>query len=240
MSDKNITNFFDSPIEFEEKPFLRGIGGDYLDNKYFNKWQEYLVTEYVPPKKHRICLFIPCAWGKPYSQSYIHYFINKTLSQTKYYDKIHQIIVSNAGVVPREWENFYPFAAYDWDPTLEWEEIKIDYAKILFLRLKKFIEKHEENYTHFACYLRPDSDNMKAVNKIISDMKIKIPNFCKSSLTRKESEEISINGIYEDCDHILLKTLNLGNLKTGVIDLVTESINKKEFTHHRQTLLTKR
>lgn len=209
---KEITDYYNNPIHFKKKPFLRGIGRKYLKNKYFNKWQEYLVNEYQPPKKYKICLFLPCAWGKPYSQSYIHYEIIKTLHSTGHYEDIHQIIVSNAGVIPREWENYYPFAAYDWDPNLEWKDIKKEYIKVLTERLVNFIDKHKDNYEHFLCYLRPDSESFKAIKNIETKFNLSILNSCKYEISSEELSQISVFGVYNDCDHVLLAKKNLQNL----------------------------
>jgi len=208
--EKEITNFFNPPIDFKEKPFLRGVGKKFLNNQYFDIWQEYLIKEYKPSKKYKIGLFLPCAWGKPYSRSYIHYEIIKTLKKLSFYDEIHQIIVSNSGVIPREWENYYPFVAYDWDPTKEWKDIQIEYQKSLTKRLKRFIEQHYSFYDTFYCYLRPDSDSYQAIKNVENEMNIKIFNCCIfDKLTKREMQQITINGIFEDCDNILLKPKNL-------------------------------
>ena len=215
--EKEITNFFDPPIKFEKEPFLRGLGKKFIVNEYFNKWQEYLIKEYNPKKKHKTGLFLPCSWGKPYSRSYIHYLINKKIYQTGNYDEIHQIILSNSGVVPREWENYYPFVAYDWNPNLEWDEIMNYYLEVTTNRLISFINKHGNTYEKLFCYLRPNSESAKAIKKVEKKLKVKIPNLCVFEISEKEEKELSLSGIYIDCDNILITEKNLENLKDSLL-----------------------
>ena len=130
------------------------------------------------------------------------------------------MILSNAGVIPREWENYYPYAAYDWDPSLEWDEIMLDYRKTLYERLSKFIINHSNEYKNYMCYLRPESDTYAVIKDLEKKMLIQIPNFCKNELTDSELDEISLGGIYDDCDHVLLNQANLDNLSKTIINLL--------------------
>jgi len=59
---------------------------------------------------------LPCSYTKPYSRSTTHRGIIETLKKTdKYGRNTNQVMLSNTGVIPREFENMYPFNAYDWD-----------------------------------------------------------------------------------------------------------------------------
>ena len=216
---KKITEYYKSPVKFNDSPFLRGIGEEFLINDYFNKWFNYMINEYEVPKEKRICLFIVCSWGKPYNQSYIHYFIQKTLMELgkKEFESIHQIVVSNCGIVPKEFENLYPFCAYDWDPTLEWLEIKQKYEEVLFNRLNLFLEKHESKYEKLCCLLRLDSDSYQAIKRIEKRRNLKIPNLIFSDeIDDNEMKEVSLNGIYDDPDIVLISKSNLVSIKNNL------------------------
>jgi len=213
---RKITEYYESPVKFNDSPFLRGIGEEFLVNDYFEKWLNYIINDYVVPKEKKIGLFMVCSWGKPYSQSYIHYFIQKDLMKLgkKKFDSIHQIIVSNCGVIPKEFENLYPFCAYDWDPTLEWTEIKQKYEEVLFNRLNLYLEKHESKYEKLCCFLRLDSDSYQAIKRIENKRNLKIPNFSFSdNISNKEMKELTLNGVYEDPDIVLITKTNLAMLK---------------------------
>ena len=100
----------------EQLLFLKGVGKEYTDNPIFNNAHKKIIDEYKPPISGKAALFTVCAWGKPYRQSYIHYFILKSLITAKLLDKLQLIVVTNAGVVPYELSDDYPYFAYDWDP----------------------------------------------------------------------------------------------------------------------------
>ena len=216
---RKITEYYESPVRFKEKPFLRGVGEEYLENEFFEKWFNYLITDYKVPEEKEIALFIVCSWGKPYNQSYIHYEIQKTLFKLgkANFNKIHQIVVSNCGLVPKEFENSYPFCAYDWDPNVEWQEIKEKYSEILYERLKKFLTKHKLNYKEFCCYLRADSDSYKSIKKIERTYDLEIPNLIlENDISKEEKENLSLDGLYDDHDIILIGQKNLDSLYSNL------------------------
>ena len=99
----------------EKLIFLKGVGKKYLDNPIFNSAHKKIIDEYFPSDLGKICLFTVCSWGKPYRQSYIHYFILKSLIDANLFDKIQLVIVTNAGVIPYELSDDFPYFAYDWD-----------------------------------------------------------------------------------------------------------------------------
>ncbi|MGQ9469115.1 MAG: DUF5591 domain-containing protein [Nitrososphaerales archaeon] len=197
------------------KTFLRGVGEDFLTHPFFEEAYSKILSIYKPKTHYKLCLFLPCSYGKPYSQSYIHYMIIKSLRRLKSdYEKIHQIVLTNAGIVPRELEEHYPFCCYDWNPKFENPEIKDRYAEVLFKRLKGYILKFNDYYDKFACYLRWNSDTYRAIKRVERDLDLKIPNFSLNSISINKSEidEISYRIYdYED-DLILITSKNLQNL----------------------------
>jgi predicted RNA-binding protein len=172
------------------------------------------LKEYSPKKRYKLALFLPCAYGKPYSQSYIHYKLLGSLKKLgRKYGDIHQIIVTNAGIVPRELEEYYPFCCYDWDPTFENSWIKARYTQVLAERLKKYIQAFKNYYENFACYLRWNSDSYKSVKMVEHELHLKIPNLSLPTrkVSRSQIEKVSL-GIYTDEDLILITPTNLANL----------------------------
>lgn len=204
------------------KEYLRGVGVKYLLHPAFEEGYQKIVGEYKPRKHYKLLLILPCSYGKPYSQSYIHYFILKALRETEYYDDIHQLIVTNAGVVPRELDEYYPYVAYDWNPRYETPEIKKEYIRVLRRRLKGYLEKFREYYDKIACYLRWNSDSYQAVKMVSEELGIQIPNLAPKEVPEEELREVSLNRLYEDEDLILITPTALRSLMEGVRRLISE------------------
>jgi len=206
------------------KTFLRGVGEDFLTHPFFEEAYERILSNYRPKIRYKLCLFLPCSYGKPYSQSYIHYAIIKSLRSLKSnYNKVHQVILTNAGIVPRELEEFYPFYCYDWNPKFENSEIKDRYTKVLFNRLKGYILKFCDHYDKYACYLRWNSDSYKAISMVERDLDLKIPNISINPIYILESEISKISfGVYDhEEDLILITQKNLQNLLQRVREVMS-------------------
>ncbi|WFO75695.1 DUF5591 domain-containing protein [Desulfurococcaceae archaeon MEX13E-LK6-19] len=210
------------------REYLRGVGLKYLVNKYFEEGFKKILTNYRPKKKYIVGLIIPCSYGKPYSQSYIHYFIRKAIKDFILKEYVHEIIVTNAGVVPRELDEYWPYCAYDWNPKYETNEIKKMYTKVLASRLKTYIETFREYYTQFAAYLRWDSDSWKAVEIVSNELGIKIPNLAPSTIPAEELEEVRLGGLYDDPDLVLITHTSLSKLRENLAKLVDLSKSKKK------------
>ncbi len=207
------------------KTFLRGVGEYFLNHPFFDEAFKKVLKEYRPKQNYKVCLFMVCSYGKPYSQSFIHYKILEALRKIgKTYEAIHQVIVSNVGVVPRELEEYYPFCSYDWNPKFENKPIKKVYSKVLAERLKEYIQTFRDYYENFACYLRWDSDSYRAVRIVEKALKIEIPNLSLPSqkIPKSQIEKVSL-GIYDDEDLILVTPKNLRNLCKMLLKIVRRS-----------------
>ncbi len=202
------------------KEYLRGVGVKYLLHPAFNEGFEKLLKKYKPRKKYALCLFIPCSYGKPYSQSYIHYFIQKAILESGHFDEVHQVILTNAGVVPRELEEYYPYVAYDWNPAYETPEVKKLYVEVLAWRLRRYIDAFKSFYSKFACFLRWDSDSYRAVEIASRSLAIEIPNLAPREVPREELEEVSLRGLYSDPDLVLITRTALKALAEGIKELL--------------------
>ncbi len=209
------------------KEFLRGVGLRYLLHPAFVEGFEKLLKLYKPRKRYALCLFIPCSYGKPYSQSFIHYLIQRAIVESGRYHDVHQVILTNAGVVPRELEEFYPYVAYDWNPAYETPEVKELYVEVLRWRLRRFIERFGGFYQRFACYLRWDSDSYRAVELVSKDLGVEIPNLAPREVPKEELDEVSLGGIYRDPDLVLVTRTALQSLSRGLRELLPSSVERE-------------
>ncbi len=202
------------------REYLRGVGTRYLVNKYFEGGFEKIISSYNPGRKYVVGLIVPCSYGKPYSQSYIHYLIRSTISDFIVKGYVHEIVVTNVGVVPHELDEYWPYCAYDWNPKYETEEIKRLYTDVLAGRLKRYIRAFKCYYEHLAAYLRWDSDSWRAVEIVSGDLGIEIPNLAPRSASEGEVEEASLNGLYDDPDLILITRSSTSKLRRGLSELI--------------------
>ena len=196
--------------------FLKGIGKKFTDNEIFNKAHEKILSNFDPSEK-KVAFFTVCSWGKPYRQSYIHYMIIHELIKNDFLNKIEIIVLTNAGVIPYEFTDEYPYFAYDWDPNLETPKIKNIYMHVLKKRLREFLQQKSKYFSKFCCYLRYRSESYQVVKEIEKEFKINIPNFAinENEITKEEYEEISL-GYYDDHDIYLVTKRSLENLITSL------------------------
>jgi archaeosine synthase len=177
---------------FPEKRMLSGVGEEYLTHPYFEVWQDYINRWYKPPEGKSIVLFLPCSFKKPYSESETHRAIISVLRRLSARTKVHEVMLSNAGVIPREFEDYYPFNAYDWDEKLETKEIKERYTKVTADRIKNYLKAHASYYDRVACYLRYDSESYQALESACSEMKIRLENMLSKETQKKFAGESSL------------------------------------------------
>ncbi|MCK5140026.1 MAG: DUF5591 domain-containing protein [Thermodesulfovibrionia bacterium] len=153
---------------------LSGVGEEFLTHPHFEVWQDYLVRWYSPGERTRrtdgkndrdILLFLPCAYKKPYSESRTHRQIIESIGRLPFSisGRIHHVMISNAGIVPREFEDMYPFNSYDWDEKLETVEIKDRYTQVTAERIRRYMDAHRDSYNRILCFLKYDSESYKAL-----------------------------------------------------------------------------
>ncbi|MFH0861555.1 MAG: DUF5591 domain-containing protein [Candidatus Altiarchaeota archaeon] len=160
------------PDELKER--LEGVGEWHLTHPHFEVWQDYLVRWYAPPQG-RILLFLPCANRKPYSLSRTHQGFIAALNEAGR-GGFHEVMLSNAGLIPREFEDRYPFESYDWDETLETPQIKERYIEVTADRIRKYLATHSGGYSAVACFLKYDSESYKALKKACNGLGIEFKN----------------------------------------------------------------
>jgi len=153
---------------------LTGVGEWHLTHPHFEVWQDYLVRWYEPPAG-RVLLFLPCANRKPYSLSKTHQGIIRVLESAGR-ERFHEVMLSNAGVIPREFEDRYPFESYDWDESKETPNIKERYVEVTVERITGYLKAHARKYRLVACFLKPDSESHQALRKACHSLGITYKN----------------------------------------------------------------
>ncbi len=168
-----------------KKPLV-GVGEEFLTHPYFEIWQDYLNRWYAPPEKKKVALFLPCSYKKPYLESETHKKIINVLKGLKNRDEIHELMLSNAGVVPREFEDCYPFNSYDWDESKETDEIKKRYIEVTKRRVADYLTSHRNSYIGVVCFLKYDSESHVALKQACDELRIELKNL----LSEKTYEKI--------------------------------------------------
>ncbi len=212
----------------ERRLYFRGVGLNYLVNKAFEEGFRKLIREYSPSRKYALGLIIPCSYGKPYSQSFIHYFIRRAIREYLVSREIHEVIVTNAGVVPRELDEFWPYCAYDWNPMHETPEAKECYVEVLSDRLAQYLRKNMRYYEGLAAFLRWSSDSWRAVEEVSKALGVEIPNLAPKDIPSSEVTEVSLEGLYQDPDLELITPTALEFLRSGVEKILKTRSKGKE------------
>ena len=182
---KEVTKGYDVELDFSNYNFIPkfpkdkqerivGVSKDTLLHPYYEVWQDYFQRFYKVPKGKRFALFLPCSYIKPYRRSPTHRAILRKLLKLPTYKQIHQIMISSPGVIPREFENYYPFNSYEWNEKDETEEIKKLYIDVNKERIKKYLRRHK--YEKVFSYLKPDSESYKALKEACDELGINLIN----------------------------------------------------------------
>ncbi|MFN3528161.1 MAG: DUF5591 domain-containing protein, partial [Candidatus Altarchaeaceae archaeon] len=157
---------------------LVGVGEEFLTHPYYEIWQDYLCRWYKRDENKYIVLFLPCSAKKPYSESETHKKISSVLKkfESEIIDKIHLVVISSPGVIPIEFENFYPFNSYDWNEKEENDLIKERYIEVTKERIKRYL--NAQKYKKIFCFLRY-TETYKALEKACNELNLKFKNFLK-------------------------------------------------------------
>ena len=178
---------------------LNGVGEEQLLHPHFERWHEWIINQYEP-LLNKIAVFIPCAAIKPYYNSPIHKAFNPIIDRFP----THKIVISNAGIIPYEFADCYPFSCYDWNPAYETDEIKERYIEVTFHRLNNYLKAHGTAYTGFVSYLHPNSSSLKALREAC--------NFESIHLHTVEIEDIALSPT-SDSDLVLAHPTNIERLR---------------------------
>jgi len=197
--------------------YLRGVGRRYLSEWPFSEAHELVVSRYRPGRRYRLGLFLPCSYGKPYGQSWIHYLIRAAIAPWLREGLVHEIILTNAGVVPRELEEHWPYVAYDWNPAHETPEVRECYRRVLAARIEDYLRAHGRWYEGLAAYLRWESDSWAALRSAAERLGLAVENLAPRSVPQRELEEVGLGLGYErDEDSKLVTPTALASLRRGL------------------------
>jgi archaeosine synthase len=109
-------------------------------NRVMNEWDL---------NSKNIALLLGCSLHKPYSHSFMHQKIIAMIKKHELDKDIQQYIIGEPlAVCPREWEELYPAAHYNFPP----EKMGKTGREIFVSRLKKFFERAVNHYTVFVCF----------------------------------------------------------------------------------------
>ncbi len=174
-NNKKVELFFDDYLTYPKFPdFMKqkivGATSECLNHAHFDVWQEYFEIFYIVPPIKEYALFLPCAFRKPYSRSQTHKKILERLQGIAAYKKIHQIMISTPGIIPRDFESKYPFESYDWPEWEETEKIKKEYIGVTKKRVKRYLSKHK--YKKIFSYFKPDSESFIALKGACAELKV--------------------------------------------------------------------
>lgn len=126
---------------------LRGATLQQLQHPHFDIVRDYLFMQFQPTSS--VAALMLCSNKKPYS----------TNNQLKQYIRIckkHNVdfyIVSNPGIIPIAYDNYYPFRWYEWPEDTETESLKKSYIEVIQQRIEDWFN-HFTHYTKVVSLLR--------------------------------------------------------------------------------------
>jgi archaeosine synthase len=125
------------------------IGGDELFHhpavvKFYRR-----VMEDWSPDGRKVALLMGCTHHKPYSKSFMHRKVIRLLEKHNLSNHVQQLIVGEPlTVCPREWENVYPAAHYDFPP----DRLSLTGRTIFIQRLRAFFDKFASKFEYFVVF----------------------------------------------------------------------------------------
>ncbi len=194
---------------FRDTKILDGVGEEFLTHPYFEVWQDYLQRWYKKQANKDIVLFLPCSAKKPYSESETHKKILdvlRMLDRDKY-NSIHHVMISNPGVIPREFENFEPLNAYNWDEKLENEFIKKRYIEVTKERIRAYLKS--QKYNEIFCFLKY-TESYEALRLACEDLNLNFKNLLKKGTYEKMKNERKTSIVCEEA---------LNDLREGIKEI---------------------
>jgi len=144
---------------------LYGATEKQLLHPHFDRMIEHFARFYTP--RHNIAVISLCASTKPYRENpYINWYWEKSKDFADYF------IISNPGMIPIEYDNYYPYRYYGWPEYEETPEIKELYLNTIKKRLEIWFNLFYGEYTNIISIIRPgeSSDafyqsNLSSANK---------------------------------------------------------------------------
>ena len=119
-----------------------------------------------------IALFLGCSKHKPFSNSFIHKKVMGLLKKHEFDSIVQEYIISEPLVIcPREWEEIYPAAHYDFPP-----EDMTDIGRNIFIERLRNAVGSIRDYHHYFMVFAPNHHKHIILESIPEDIElIKIP-----------------------------------------------------------------
>ncbi len=182
----------------ERREYLKGVGPEFVDHPWYNIWQDWFARIYEPPRGKDIALFVPCSYTKPYSRSKTHRLIDKAVKASGKSKRVHKLVISSPGIIPFEFNDHYPFNAYDWDEKLETPEIMKVYIDVNRKRIEDYLRNHKDHYKHFIAYFRLEAESLEALRQACNNLGIKLELAYNPETYKKLVEEGEKKPLFRD------------------------------------------
>jgi len=158
---------------------LKGATDKQLLHPHYVTMQKYFLNGNYQPK-HNIAVLMLCANKKPYRDNFLikrFYMLSKNTAD--FY------ILSNPGIIPIEYDNYYPFRWYEWNEKEEIPEIKQLYTEELRKRIEIWFN-HFNNYKKIISIIRPGETHTAYLQSNIPQQKEDI--FSENNMELLEQE----------------------------------------------------
>lgn len=130
---------------------LKG-GDDLFFNEYVYGFYRYVLEIWNPAQKY-IALYMGCSHHKPFSKSFIHMKLIRMLEKHNLDSFVQQLIVSEPlTICPRELEETFPAANYDFPPKQLGEKGREEFVT----RLRTFLRKRASRMYEFHVGFMPN------------------------------------------------------------------------------------
>ena len=134
--------------EWGEAQDIQGSSELILNSPIINKAQERILDQFTP--KHPIAFVSPCTSTRPYTKSWKWKIFKKELTGVDF------IVSSNAGIIPLEYEDSYPYLTYDARHDPMFDDLYLIYTMRSLIRF--FTLKH---YEYVVFNFRPSPHVMR-------------------------------------------------------------------------------
>ena len=144
---------------------------EHPDLKRANDW---ILHNYEPPRRD-LCIFLPCSRTKPYHRSPSHRVYTEVIYSVVSPEKVHLVTFGTCGIVPRELDEIYPFAHYDFFfGKCNVARIREKFIRMESRRLRDYLLKTRKHYKFRIAYCIGDFRRAmeKAVEKSGVDVRI--------------------------------------------------------------------
>jgi|Deesub1362A_J573_1020465.scaffolds.fasta_scaffold00610_15 predicted RNA-binding protein len=148
------------------------VGEIVLEHPDLKKANDWILRNYEPPKRE-LCIFVPCSKRKPYHTSPSHRAYDQVIFSLVPHDKVHIVTFGTCGIVPRELDEVYPFAHYDFVlGKCNVIKIKEKFVKEESKRLGEYLIKTEKFYRKRIAYCI--GDFRRAMEKAVEMSGVKV------------------------------------------------------------------